>query len=508
MKNLKNLLTVILSVLLMVAIVAGFSVVPATADDEIVYEFSSAKWDWWGAVQGTVNGVWGQDSQGITRHYDSGKVTYDCDPCTENGNGFQQLQDKWQKLPTGDLYFDFTNNTGVSVTVKFQTSVTLFETTVPANSTKKISFKNEKEEGFSLFAMNWSTVITAGKSLFEVGPIYKVDDGGTTVTTTTVKEDPNVLYKFNQTAYNWAKTEGWNNSTSQWGTFTGLEFNYLPTGGAQYTVTADSLSVFRQINSNWKNVPALTDDAYIDITNNANRAIRVKIVSKGYTTPADSELPQIAVGATETIKLGKLTGGAMQIMIQDFENADKLEVGEKIFTISPLYKKESSEVTTTTVPEEVTTTTVPEEVTTTTVPQVVTTTTVPEEVTTTTKVAVTDDPTVAPTTAIVPVNPGETPAPAVLMSLKAKAKLKLTAYKKALKIKVKKTVKNADGYQIKIAKNKKFKKATVKLTTKNTLKIKKLNRHTKYFVKARAFQNVNGTRVFGAWSKVYTKKTK
>lgn len=171
-------------------------------------------------------------------------------------------------------------------------------------------------------------------------------------------------------------------------------------------------------------------------------------------------------------------------------------------------------IETTTVTEEPTTTpsstTEPSEETTT-LPEI--TTTLPEITTVPTGIIVPTapsvDPTTAPTTAINPTQPTtKKPVPAVLMNTKAKAKLKLTPYKKALKIKVSKTVKNASGYQISLSKNKKFKKATVKLTAKKTLKITKLKKSTKYYVRVRPYQNVNGKRVFGAWSNIYTKKTK
>lgn len=184
--------------------------------------------------------------------------------------------------------------------------------------------------------------------------------------------------------------------------------------------------------------------------------------------------------------------------------AENTTTGVEETTTVPVVETTTGPVETTTVPvspiETTTnpqiTTTKPEEITTA-IP-IITTTTTRRPITTTTTTTVS-----APTTAV-----NSNPAPAVTINLKTKVKLKLTPYKKALRVKIKQAVKGAGGYQVQIAKNKKFKKATVKTTAKTTLKIKKLKRTTKYFVRVRPYQNIGAKTVYGAWSKVYTKKTK
>lgn len=106
-------------------------------------------------------------------------------------------------------------------------------------------------------------------------------------------------------------------------------------------------------------------------------------------------------------------------------------------------------------------------------------------------------PTAAPTKAVTP-----TKKPAVTVG-KAAVK-KATKKKSAKKLKVTlKRVNGASGYQVKVFKTKKIKKA---LATKNvtnlkfTLKSKKFKNKKKLYVRARAFVFDAGTKVYGIWS--------
>lgn len=96
-----------------------------------------------------------------------------------------------------------------------------------------------------------------------------------------------------------------------------------------------------------------------------------------------------------------------------------------------------------------------------------------------------------------------TTAPAQTVSVpKVKGKPKLKNKKGKVKLTFKK-VKGADGYEIRYATNKKFKKSK-KITVKSPkATLKKLKMGRKYFVKIRAFKrNADSQKVYGAYSKV------
>ena len=83
--------------------------------------------------------------------------------------------------------------------------------------------------------------------------------------------------------------------------------------------------------------------------------------------------------------------------------------------------------------------------------------------------------------------------------------------KKAISVKWKKVM-GVKGYQVQVATDKKFKKnkktVTIKKqkTTKTT--VKKLKAKKKYYVRVRTYKIVNGKKVYSAWSKIKTVKTK
>ena len=96
-----------------------------------------------------------------------------------------------------------------------------------------------------------------------------------------------------------------------------------------------------------------------------------------------------------------------------------------------------------------------------------------------------------------------TAAPTQTVSVsKVKGKPKLKLKKGKVKLTFKK-VKGADGYEIRYATNKKFKKSK-KITVKSPkATLKKLKKGKKYFVKIRAFKrNAASQKVYGAYSKV------
>ena len=87
---------------------------------------------------------------------------------------------------------------------------------------------------------------------------------------------------------------------------------------------------------------------------------------------------------------------------------------------------------------------------------------------------------------------------------------KVKGYKKALEVRYAK-VSGASRYQIQVATDKKFKKNKKTVTVKKSktkVKINKLKKKKKYYVRVRAYKSVSGKKVYGAWSKVRTVKTK
>ena len=88
---------------------------------------------------------------------------------------------------------------------------------------------------------------------------------------------------------------------------------------------------------------------------------------------------------------------------------------------------------------------------------------------------------------------------------------KLKAAKKAVSVEWKK-VSGVKGYQVQVATDKKFKKnkKTVNIKKQKTTKttVKKLKAKKKYYVRIRTYKIVNGKKVYSAWSKVKSVKTK
>lgn len=108
-----------------------------------------------------------------------------------------------------------------------------------------------------------------------------------------------------------------------------------------------------------------------------------------------------------------------------------------------------------------------------------------------------------------------TPAPSQDARLTAvkPAKVKLSAVKSLKKKQIKvsyKKLSNVSGYQIAYSIKKNFKGAKIiKVKASVTSKvIKKLKSKKKYFVRVRAYNSVNGTNTYGAWSKVKNVKVK
>ena len=71
---------------------------------------------------------------------------------------------------------------------------------------------------------------------------------------------------------------------------------------------------------------------------------------------------------------------------------------------------------------------------------------------------------------------------------------------------------SVSGYEIQLATDKKFKKnkKTITIKKQKTTKatVKKLKAKKKYYVRVRTYKTVNGKKVYSAWSKIKTVKTK
>ena len=127
-----------------------------------------------------------------------------------------------------------------------------------------------------------------------------------------------------------------------------------------------------------------------------------------------------------------------------------------------------------------------------------------------------DLPSVAPSTSTITPNPSPTPnsamtAPKTVANLKSASIKKAKGKNKAIELTWGK-VASVSGYEIQVATDKKFKKnkktVTIKKqkTTKTT--VKKLKAKKKYYVRIRTYKTVNGKKVYSAWSKVKSVKTK
>ena len=83
---------------------------------------------------------------------------------------------------------------------------------------------------------------------------------------------------------------------------------------------------------------------------------------------------------------------------------------------------------------------------------------------------------------------------------------------KRVKVKWKKANGEVTGYEIQIARNKKFTKSlkTIDIKKANISKktIKKLKSKKKYFVRVRAYKTIDNTKYYGNWSKIVSKKVK
>ncbi|MBE5936894.1 MAG: fibronectin type III domain-containing protein [Lachnospiraceae bacterium] len=84
---------------------------------------------------------------------------------------------------------------------------------------------------------------------------------------------------------------------------------------------------------------------------------------------------------------------------------------------------------------------------------------------------------------------------------------KVTRGKSSVKVKYA-TGQTNDKYQIQISRNKKFKNCSSFETTSKSIKLNGLKSKKKYYVRVRAYDNINGASMYGKWSKIKMFKTK
>ena len=127
-----------------------------------------------------------------------------------------------------------------------------------------------------------------------------------------------------------------------------------------------------------------------------------------------------------------------------------------------------------------------------------------------------EKPTAAPTTSTITPNPSPAPnsattAPKIVAKPKSASIKKVKSAKKGISV-IWKKVSGVKGYQVQAATDKKFKKnkKTVTIKKRKTTKttVKKLKAKKKYYVRVRTYKIVNGKKVYSAWSKVKSVKTK
>ena len=137
-----------------------------------------------------------------------------------------------------------------------------------------------------------------------------------------------------------------------------------------------------------------------------------------------------------------------------------------------------------------------------------TTTTAPTTVVPTT-ITPTQESTVVPTKQPITTTKKTTVKPTTTVKRPGKAKISKAKYKKKRKIYIKlKKVAGANGYNIRYSDSKKFDGYYDKYTKKKKITLKKLDKHTKYYIKVRAYKKTTGGKLFGKWSKVKKVKVK
>ena len=354
----KKFLSVILVVLMIISAVFSASISSYASygsDKTTVFEFSSTNHNYSKTEGCNPNNSWAWGTFATTTFTHNSDGSADVNITAGDYNYFRQLNSNWKNVPaeSSATYIDITNNTTRLIKAK----ITVGGYTTPADS--ELPQINAGETiTIELGALTGGSVqillldgygedkTPCGENAFSFSPIYTdTSDGEETTVNTTEETTINtsgkeVVYPFVSANHNFSKTEGCNpNASWAWGSFATTAIACNSDGSANLNVTAGAYDKYRQLQSNWNNVPAESSTTYIDISNNTTRRIKVKITVAGYTTPDDSALPYVKSGETLTIELGALTGGTLKILILDEYGQDQIPCGENAFTFSGIYKK-------------------------------------------------------------------------------------------------------------------------------------------------------------------------
>ena len=352
MKKLKRMISLMLCLIMAVS-VAGLQI-SASADEQktTVYKFGpeNAAWSKTEGCNPNNNWAWGSFATTSFTYSEDGEATVNV--TAGDYDKFRQFNSNWNNVPatTQSAYIDVTNNSTRTIKIKiatggYTTPADADLPTVESGKTFRLELGTLTGGAMQIMLQDiaGSDAIVCADNLFKLSPVYTLGSANPQPQPEYTNES---VFNFSGLKHEWSKTEGWNNVANSWGSFATTTFDY-DNGTANVSVVNGTFDKFRQLNSNWKNVPATTQTAYLDITNNSNRPIKIKVVTPGYTTPADSSLPYLAKDKTYTLELGTLTGGAMQIMLLDADGLDSIENGENIFKFSPIYIKVEKQPTVT-----------------------------------------------------------------------------------------------------------------------------------------------------------------
>lgn len=258
------------------------------------------------------------------------KISTSKDINNEKIDFYQQVVIKFKGLTaTGkESYVDIKNNYETPVKIKIIANghKTVADADLPIlASNTKATYKVDSFEGgdFQVQIHNTTGKILLGNDQFEVSSLYTEKS----VNDVSLTEDK----------LSWQKTEGWYEN-KYWITGTKSSIVFDSFGGFVFSTAKDintNYDFYSQITANFKDLAPTRKETYVDITNNTEKAIKVKLIAKGHTTIADANLPILAAKSKGTFKLDSFLGGNLQVMLANTDG--KMLLGKDQYTVSNLY---------------------------------------------------------------------------------------------------------------------------------------------------------------------------